>query len=90
MGFARARVSRCEFDRPKSQSVVALRRWQSTMSRCDAVRCDADIGQDGGGALFLTGFRGTVAPLQGRGMASQSKERREVGLVLAVVCAGNP
>lgn len=52
MGFARVRVSTSEFDRPGAQSVVVLRRWQSTKSRCDEGRCDAEIDQDGGGALF--------------------------------------
>lgn len=52
MGFARVRVSGSGSDRPEAQPVVAGRRWQSTMSRCDAGRCDADIDQDGGGAYF--------------------------------------
>lgn len=58
--------------------------------QCDAVLCDADIGRDGGGALFLTGFKGIVAPLLGWGMATKAGARREFELVLAAVCTGNP
>lgn len=49
-----------------SLRVSSCRQSRDAM-RCVAVRCDADIGQDSGGALFLTVFKGIVAPLLGSG-----------------------
>lgn len=78
-------------------SLKGLRRSQSSLCVGDCRQC-RDAMRYGAmlilaktaAAHYLTGFKGTVASLQGREMASQTGETREAGLVLAVVCAANP